>query len=195
MILALLVGGGRTLGQGESPRTHATSLEYNRALGVGCVHCHDTMQFAVRSKPTFDFARRMEQMVRALNDGPLQGIGAISCWSCHRGRATPARLPRAAWESLAQDHAAAFEGGREELALAMSVYAASLGVDCTYCHQPGNWKNTSKATHARVRTMLTIFDVIPPLFDPAVRMPRTQCFMCHQGHVQVEREAARSKPQ
>jgi hypothetical protein len=173
--------------QAEGPSDHAVSRLYNRSLGVGCDHCHALNDFADSGKPTFDFARRMERMVRGLNDGPLKELCCISCWSCHRGRATPARLPRADWESIATTHAADFAGGRDGLGLAMSVYAASLGVDCSHCHAPGDWTDASKPPRQTVRLMSTIFDLIPAYFDNAVRMPRTQCYMCHQGHVSVER--------
>ena len=82
----------------QVPPDHVVSRVYNQSLGVDCDHCHAVTDFADTSKPTFDFARRMERMVRGLNDGPLRELGGISCWSCHRGHAIPARLPRADWE-------------------------------------------------------------------------------------------------
>jgi hypothetical protein len=169
---------------------HATSREYNVALGVECTHCHVASQFADTSKPTFAFAQRMDRMVRAINDGPLRDR-AITCWSCHRGRAIPPRLPRADWERIATSRADVFSGRRAGLDLAMSVYSASLGVDCSHCHTNGDWSDPSMRAHQTVQLMNTIFDLIPQYFDEAVRMPRTQCFMCHQGHVTVERTAPR----
>ena len=166
---------------------HAISRSYNRSLGVDCEHCHSVNDFSDASKPTLDFARRMEKMVLALNEGPLQPMGGISCWSCHRGSAVPARIPRSDWESIATTHASDFAGRPEPLALTMSVYAASLGVDCSHCHVAGDWTAASKPPHEMVKRMLPIFDLIPEYFDRAVRMPRTQCYMCHQGRVRVER--------
>ena len=64
--------------------------------------------------------------------------------------------------------------------LAMSVYSASLDVECTHCHEAGNWASAAKPAHAMVEKMLPIFDEIPKHFDQS-RMPRTQCYMCHQG--------------
>lgn len=165
---------------------HARSREYNTALGVECAHCHVADDFSNASKPVFDFARRMERMVVGLNEGPLQGLGSIRCWSCHRGQRTPARLARADWESIATAHAADFVGGPRGIDLTMAVYSSSLGVDCSHCHVNGDWKNTSKAPHQTVARMQPVFDVIPQYFDKAVRMPVTQCFMCHHGHVRVE---------
>ena len=126
-------------------------------------------------------------MVRGINDGPLKGSCSITCWTCHRGAPVPPRIPRADWESISAAHAADFLGGRAGLDLAMGVYAASLGVDCSHCHVALDWSDASKPAHQIVKVMSTIFELIPTYFDPAVRTPRTQCYMCHQGHTTVER--------
>lgn len=190
--VSLVVVVGATGAVAAGPRAqgrpdHAISQLYNRSLGVGCDHCHSGNDFTDASKPTFDFARRMERMVRGLNNGPLGGVGGISCWSCHRGLPLPARVPRANWESIATAHETDFIGGRDGLGLAMGVYAASLGVDCSHCHVGRNWTDASKPAHQMVEVMSTIFELIPTYFDGTVRMPRTQCYMCHQGHIRVER--------
>ncbi len=158
---------------------------WSKALGVECVHCHVAGQWADASKPTFDFARRMSRMLDALNAGPVKDLGGISCRTCHRGRAVPARVPPEAWETIRADHADEFAAAPNR-AIAMSVYAASLGVDCSHCHEADRALNT-KAPKAMVARMLPIFDEIPKHFDKAVRMPRTQCYMCHQGNVSPER--------
>lgn len=190
-LVGLAVCGLAGAAQAQSPSAHAESREYNTALGVECSHCHAATDARDASKPTFDFARRMARMVRGLNDGPLRARGGVTCWSCHRGRMTPARLPRADWESIASTHRATFAGEPDGRGLTMSVYAASLGVACSHCHVDGNWGDASKPAHETVGVMSTIFDVIPMFFDPAVRTPRTQCFMCHHGRVNVERTSPR----
>ena len=68
----------------------------------------------------------------------------------------------------------------------MSVYSASLGVECSHCHEAGNWTATTKPAHAMVEKMQPIFDEIPKYFDET-RRPTTQCFMCHQGGPTPER--------
>jgi len=68
----------------------------------------------------------------------------------------------------------------------MSVYAASLGVDCAHCHEPGSFSAPGKPAHQMTRRMTTIFEEIPKHFDKA-RMPSTQCYMCHQGRRVPER--------
>jgi len=176
--------------QAAAPPEHAATRSYNTALGVECEHCHDAAAFVDSSKPTFDFARRMQRMVTGLNEGPLKSLGGVVCWSCHRGHATPPRLPRADWESIATAHRAEFSG-RDDLSLTMSVYSASLGVACGHCHVDGNWTDRLKPAHRTVALMLTIFELIPAYFDGGVRAPRTQCYMCHQGQVSVEQRSPR----
>jgi len=169
---------------------HATSRVLNTSLGVECTHCHVGTNYADRSKPALDFARRMQRMVQGLNDGPLRPLGGVTCWSCHRGHAIPARLPRADWESIATTHSVDFANARDGLGLTMSVYTASLGVNCGHCHVEGDWTNASRPAHRTVTLMSTLFDLIPTYFDEAVRMPRTQCYMCHQGRTRIERAPA-----
>ena len=158
---------------------------WSKALGVACAHCHVEGNWTDASKPTFEFAQRMSRMLVALNAGPLKDVGPIGCWTCHRGRSIPARLPREAWEKIRADHAAEFTD-RPNRAIAMSVYAASLGVDCSHCHESERALNT-KPAKAMVPKMLTIFEEMPKHFDKAQRMPSTQCFMCHQGQVTPQR--------
>jgi len=156
---------------------------WSAALGVDCTHCHVAGQWTDASMATFAFARRMQAMVDGLNSGPLNGIGEITCVTCHRGKPIPARLPRESWEKLLATHETEF-GGRKNLALAMSVYAASLGVDCSHCHESDRALNT-KPSKAMVAKMLTIFDEMAKYFDET-RRPLTQCYMCHQGKVKPE---------
>lgn len=164
----------------------ARMREWAIALGVPCTHCHVADAWNDASKPAFEFAQRMSRMVAALNSGPLKDVDAIACWTCHRGQTRPARLPRPLWEAVQSAHTADF-ASKPDRALAMSVYSASLGVDCTHCHEAGNWAATTKPAHAMVEKMLPIFDEIPKHFDKS-RMPQTQCYMCHQGKTIPERQ-------
>ncbi|MGQ0735963.1 MAG: photosynthetic reaction center cytochrome c subunit family protein [Acidobacteriota bacterium] len=158
---------------------HARMQAWSRALGVECEHCHVRDRWTDSSKPTFAFSQRMMRMVDGLNAGPMKELGGVTCWTCHRGRSIPARLPRALWEGVRDSRAADFKD-RPDRALAMAVYAASLGVDCSHCQEPGDWAAATKAPHAMVRRMAPILVEIPKHFD-ASRQPVTQCYMCHQG--------------
>lgn len=158
---------------------------WSTALGVECAHCHLPERWADSSKPTFEFAQRMTRMVAALNAGPLKEVGGVTCWTCHRGRSTPPRLARESWEKIRADHLTEF-ADRPNRAIAMSVYAASLGVDCSHCHETDRSLNT-KTPKSMVPKMLLVFEEIPKHFDKAVRAPVTQCYMCHQGKTKPER--------
>jgi formate-dependent nitrite reductase cytochrome c552 subunit len=158
---------------------------WSTALGVECTHCHVADAWTDASKPGFEFAQRMSRMVAGLNAGPLKDVEAIACWTCHRGQTRPARLPRPLWEGIQSAHTADF-ASKPDRALAMSVYSASLGVECTHCHEAGEWAAATKPAHAMVEKMLPIFDEIPKHFDNS-RRPVTQCYMCHQGRTIPER--------
>ena len=155
------------------------------ALGVQCVHCHVEGAWADASKPAFDFARRMRNMVQGINEGPLKEFEPISCWTCHRGQARPARLPMPAWQTIRDRHVGEFTS--PNLALTMSVYSASLGVECSHCHEAGSFSAPTKPAYATVAKMSPIFDEIPKHFADSQRKPVTQCYMCHQGSVVPER--------
>jgi hypothetical protein len=180
LIGALLLGVSASAQDDVSPRMR----EWSRALGVECTHCHVEGAWTDASKPVFAFAQRMSRMVAAVNDGPLKELNGVTCWTCHRGRTVPARLPRESWEKIRADHLAEF-ADRPNRAIAMSVYAASLGVECSHCHESDRALN-SKPPKAIVATMNAIFEEIPRHFDER-RRPVTQCFMCHQGKLKPER--------
>ena len=76
----------------------ATQLEpamafISGSLGVTCNYCHVAGSFEKDEKPTKLTARRMMQMVFALNKGSFNGQGAVSCYTCHRGKPTPVSVP------------------------------------------------------------------------------------------------------
>jgi len=154
---------------------------WSKALGVECVHCHIQDNWQDESKPAFEFAGRMSKMLDALNAGALKAVEPITCWTCHRGRSIPARIPRAAWEKIRDDHQAELANRPTH-----AVYPASLGVDCSHCHEPDRALDT-KPSKAMVATMMPIFEEIPKHFDKARRAPVTQCYMCHQGQVKPQR--------
>ena len=63
------------------------------SLGVRCSYCHVPSQFDKDEKQTKLTARRMIQMVFELNKGSFNGQGAVSCYTCHRGKPTPISIP------------------------------------------------------------------------------------------------------
>jgi hypothetical protein len=62
------------------------------SLGVRCNYCH-VNPFEKDDKPTKLTARKMIQMVFDLNKGSFNGAGAVSCYTCHRGKPLPLSVP------------------------------------------------------------------------------------------------------
>ena len=67
------------------------------AVGSDCVGCHpsagtDSVDWA-RDTPRKVAARRMVQMVAAINRDHFNGRQVITCWSCHHGRDRPVTTP------------------------------------------------------------------------------------------------------
>lgn len=69
-----------------------------QGLGVTCGTCHVRGNFASEEKPQKQTARKMLEMVKALNKAnfpdykPKEGeslLGRVTCYTCHRGEATP----------------------------------------------------------------------------------------------------------
>ncbi|HUK86144.1 MAG TPA: c-type cytochrome [Terriglobales bacterium] len=74
------------------------------ALGVPCEHCHveDRASDTKKEKQT---ARRMIQMVAAINRDNFEGRMEVTCNSCHHGQPKPATVPaiaQAAWVAQMQ---------------------------------------------------------------------------------------------
>jgi hypothetical protein len=60
----------------------------------------------------------------------------------------------------------------------MAVYAASVGRTCAGCHDADGAGPATAEAAALVKTMNSLFDVMPKYLPPTAR---TQCFMCHKG--------------
>jgi hypothetical protein len=73
---------------------------FTAALGVECTHCH-VQDRSSDEKPTKVTARKMLQMVAAINGDLLKGIGEppaagtqkVTCFTCHRGALKPLTAP------------------------------------------------------------------------------------------------------
>ena len=63
-------------------------------LGYDCADCHrnagyDTVNWADDSMPTKVTARKMVEMVAAINRTNFSGVQLVTCWTCHHGREIP----------------------------------------------------------------------------------------------------------
>jgi hypothetical protein len=63
------------------------------SLGVECEFCHVRDAFDKDDKQSKQTARRMIQMMFAINTSQFQGERAVTCYTCHRGSAKPVSIP------------------------------------------------------------------------------------------------------
>jgi hypothetical protein len=156
---------------------HVRDPVLNLALGIECSHCHVEGRPDDTSKPAMATARKMVQMVLALND-QLKGRGRVGCETCHGGAVRPARLPRPELDVVLARWPTGLEAP-ESVKLTMSVYSASLGVGCDHCHT-SDWKSSEKTTFRTVALMSSLF---PTFAEYMPASARTQCYMCHKGSI------------
>jgi photosynthetic reaction center cytochrome c subunit len=71
---------------------------FSAALGMSCEDCHASNDakwenYALDTSPRKVTARKMIQMVAALNKNNFGGLQMITCWTCHRGTTPPKITP------------------------------------------------------------------------------------------------------
>lgn len=183
LAVLLFVFGARASAQDASPlipaKDHdAVMKQFNAALGVECTYCHIQDNWKDASKPPWTVARNMYRMVASLNGESLANTKGVRCLTCHGGQSKPLRLASAAWMSVRDKWPASLASADDGVKVTMSVYSASLGVDCAFCHDPAKWSDPSKPAHEMARRMAAMFDVFPKFMPEGAR---TQCYMCHKG--------------
>lgn len=63
------------------------------SLGVECEYCHVPRQMEKDDKKTKVTARKMINMMMAINKENFEGHREVTCYSCHRGSANPVATP------------------------------------------------------------------------------------------------------
>jgi len=95
------------------------------SLGVECEFCHVRDAFDKDDKQSKQTARRMIQMMSALNADQFHGERAVTCYTCHRGSAKPVSIPMvdstAPYVSEARSVAGPAAEGRNDLPSATHV--------------------------------------------------------------------------
>jgi hypothetical protein len=71
---------------------------FSAALGMSCEDCHEASDakwenYALDTSPRKTTARRMIQMMAAINQGSFGGRQVVTCYSCHRGSDKPKTTP------------------------------------------------------------------------------------------------------
>src|SRR5450432_4225829 len=62
-----------------------TMQAWDLALGTECGFCHAQGNFAADDKPEKATARKMVEMVMAINKNSFNGNQAVRCFTCHQG--------------------------------------------------------------------------------------------------------------
>jgi len=72
---------------------HMTAITQWVSPTEGCNYCHDPANLAADTKYTKVVARRMIEMTQDLNGNWTKHVGqtGVTCYTCHRGQAVPAR--------------------------------------------------------------------------------------------------------
>lgn len=68
------------------------------SLGAECDYCHVQNAFEKDDKQPKQTARKMMQMMFAINKNNFDGHRQVTCYSCHRGSTAPAGTPLVAGE-------------------------------------------------------------------------------------------------
>jgi len=73
------------------------------SLGVECDFCHVQGAFEKDDKKTKQTARKMMEMMFAINKENFDGHREVTCYSCHRGNARPQAIPAVMTEETAKE--------------------------------------------------------------------------------------------
>lgn len=100
------------------------------SLGVGCDHCHVRGAFEKDDKKEKQTARKMMQMMIAINQNNFDGHRDVTCYSCHHGVNHPVSIPIIAEEDIVPPPAPAADAAPVELPAAdklVEKYLQALG--------------------------------------------------------------------
>ena len=180
--------------------------EFNAALGVQCVHCHQGSDFASDGNPKKETARRMIAMVRQIDAAFPSSAGVypagyheVDCATCHQGQPIPeTKAPheffnRNEWlankpppPTPAVNLKALPPGTRVHGAGVMHDFRDALGVDCGYCHGAGRpWESDHNPRKDIGRGMIRMVQQINAQFPGTGTFPdgmqKVTCYTCHRG--------------
>jgi hypothetical protein len=196
LIIPALCAAMLAVAQAPADDVSAAMAAFSRALGVTCTHCHVEGAMEKGDKAAFAKARRMVAMRSWIAENTAI---ESTCWTCHRGNATPAPAPpidASRWPAqlnLSTGEAAQpaakiyrnlkfFSATAADVKTSMLSMSAALGVACSHCHSVGDWdrddqpaKNTARRMLAMVRDERREFTDI-----------RIACATCHHGAITPE---------
>jgi photosynthetic reaction center cytochrome c subunit len=132
------------------------------SLGVECEYCHvrqdKNMAFDKDDKKPKVVARKMIQMMFAINKDNFEGKREVTCYSCHRGAADPVGTPLVSTEELPPDAAAGPGGSGEKKSDATApVLPSAVQLFDKYLAASGGADAVQKVTSRIEKGTLTAF--------------------------------------
>jgi photosynthetic reaction center cytochrome c subunit len=125
------------------------------SLGVDCEYCHvrngHEMAFDKDDKKPKVTARKMIQMVAAINKGNFEGKREVTCYSCHRGAADPVAIP------IITDEEPKLEAAEKKPAEAPSAQPDAYEILDKYLAAVGGAASLQKVTTRVEKGTLTAF--------------------------------------
>ena len=179
----------------------------------GCMHCHDTSNFAdtTKEEKQHHIGMQMLQITKLANDTLYPNDPTrVTCWTCHRTKDEPERLPRTqtppeleAYNQFVQLTPEQAEKPAVEvfknlkvipkdvpakaMALIMVLFSRSLGVKCSHCHDTKAFESDSHDEKATARRMYAMVQDSKAKFYANERNTRMSCWACHHQQVDPER--------
>jgi hypothetical protein len=162
--------------RGLSGNRFMAAMQSMRAnLGVKCGGCHRVKEkdFPSDAKKEKRRAREMIGMTEEINRRTFAGEARVTCWMCHRGEEEPGSRPfskempkelaKLTPAQLSEPAEKVFKDVRElkgmetrQFALIMGWFSRELGVECTHCHEEGDFAaDQKKKTRAREMLQMT----------------------------------------
>lgn len=101
------------------------------SLGVNCQYCHEGFDFAKEKVAHKDVSRKMIEMTFELNDKFFEGRNEVTCYTCHRGAASPTKPvlfdPVAAGPIVPQTVAKSFSKSTATVDEVLAKYVEAIG--------------------------------------------------------------------
>jgi photosynthetic reaction center cytochrome c subunit len=160
------------------------------SLGVQCEYCHVERQFDKDDKEHKKVARKMMEMMFAINKDNFNGQQAVTCNSCHHGAAEPAGIPEiaAAMPAPAPAHAEhempGETPGGAEAGNAMPAMPTAQQVLAKYTQAVGGEEALNKITSRMEKGTLSGFGPPSPV-EIFAKAPNKRVSIVHRPNVDM----------
>ena len=170
------------------------------SLGVECGFCHVENHFEQDDKKPKLIARKMMEMMMAINQNNFDGHRMVTCNTCHRGARNPVGIPAISEQAMPPRGPANEEShGAENLPSAndlLKKYVASLGGE-TAIAKISNREEKGTANFAGREIPVDIYDKAPAKRAMLIHLPNgdsTTAFDGEQGWTGTPGRSTRALP-